>query len=53
MMMTNPAGNPDTISTATNTPIGWCLIDRGHAPWNWRVLIGPWAYLPWLQRTRR
>lgn len=22
----------------------------GARPWNWRVLIGPWAYYPWLDR---
>jgi hypothetical protein len=38
--------------------IGWVTlksVERNtgcRRPWNWRVLVGPWAYYPWLDRAR-
>ncbi len=36
--------------------IGWYLVRREQGatwPFNWRVLIGPWAYYPWLDKKNR
>ena len=53
----------DTLFALSSIPIGWVVgltlgwwtarIDYGplQRPWNWRVLVGPWAYFPWLDRT--
>jgi hypothetical protein len=27
-------------------------FDFGQAPWNWRILTGPWLYLSWLGKER-
>lgn len=37
-------------------PLAWASNKKqlremyGEAPWNWRVFLGPWAYLNWMDR---
>jgi len=33
--------------------LAWLIAVRRVYPWNWRVLLGPWQYIRWLDRRHR